>query len=352
MPTSPALNEKQRAFWLPDFCTPSVIVFLVLLTQVVVLIIFLAPTGASSPSLARFVAITAYAQLIALVSALCLCLSTRWRGPMNHPAAVATLITIPVLVAAGIASLVYIANLGDLLRLEHQPSDLGFAHFVGSTSAISALIAAAAYRYMQLVATREAQIKAHARAQLEALQARIRPHFLFNSLNSLAALIPIDPGAAERYLENLSDLFRAALRESDGDWTVQDEIDLAMKYLANEQVRLGDRLKVVWHLDEDLPLSRSIPVLSLQPLVENAIVHGISLLTQGGELSISAHVTGPRLIIEIINPCPALQGSAHGSQQALVNTQSRLTLALGDRAGIHTRRDGQRFHCTVTIPLD
>ena len=146
---------------------------------------------------------------------------------------------------------------------------------------IAALLGAAMLRYFYVLAQWQARLAAVTRAQVEALQARIRPHFLFNSMNTVAALIRVDPAAAERTVEDLSELFRAALGQHDtGDGTLGEELALVERYLAIEQLRLGERLRVRRELD-DLPADFPLPRLLLQPLVENAVRHGIQPLREG-----------------------------------------------------------------------
>src|SRR5690606_5465417 len=142
------------------------------------------------------------------------------------------------------------------------------AVFVGGVAALAAIITAAALRYFYVQQQWAEQVQAKADAEVRALQARIRPHFLFNSMNSIASLVRRDPATAERAIEDLSDLFRAALGAGQGPATLDEEIILAERFLAIEKLRLGDRLKVDWQREDDLPLTLSMPRLILQPLVE------------------------------------------------------------------------------------
>lgn len=149
----------------------------------------------------------------------------------------------------------------------------GFWRFVGGSAAVEALITALALRYFYVIDRWEAQVGAHARAEVDALQARIRPHFLFNSMNMIASLLRRDPEVAERAVLDLSDLFRAALGAGEGNSTLTEEVQLAERYLDIEQLRLGERLQVEWHKTEPLPWALAMPRLMLQPLLENAVLH-------------------------------------------------------------------------------
>ena len=163
-------------------------------------------------------------------------------------------------------------------------------------------------------------------ARLAELQARIRPHFLFNTLNSAIALVRAEPRKAERLLEDLSDLFRYALAEQGQSVTLADEIALAQRYLAIEQVRFGDRIQVEWSLDARAESAR-LPPLLLQPLVENAVKHGVEPSAEGARIKVSTQRRGSTVVIKVSNTVsggPA--GAPHGSGLALNNVRERLSL--------------------------
>lgn len=161
-------------------------------------------------------------------------------------------------------------------------------------------------------------------ARLSQLQARIRPHFLFNTLNSAIALVRDDPARAEAVLQDLSDLFRQALKEPGQAVTLGDEIELAKRYLEIEQVRFAERLLVEWDLD---PAARSarVPPLVLQPLVENAVKHGVEPSMAGAQVKVSTQRRGSTVVVKVTNTVPAGQGApGHGVAQA--NVRERLAL--------------------------
>ena len=161
-------------------------------------------------------------------------------------------------------------------------------------------------------------------ARLSELQARIRPHFLFNTLNSAIALVRAEPAKAEALLEDLSDLFRHALVEQGEAATLADEIALARRYLAIEQVRFGDRLQVEWALDPTADTAL-LPPLLLQPLVENAVRHGVEPSAEGAQVRISSQRRGSNVVIKVTNTVPAGPGEP-GHGLALNNVRDRLTL--------------------------
>ncbi|HEY8682239.1 MAG TPA: histidine kinase, partial [Rhodanobacter sp.] len=187
------------------------------------------------------------------------------------------------------------------------------------------------------------------RAQVEALQARIRPHFLFNSMNTVAALIRVDPDAAERTVEDLSELFRAALGQHDtGDGTLGEELALVERYLAIEQLRLGARLHVQRELD-DLPADYPLPRLLLQPLVENAVRHGIQPLREGGTVILRGHRDAAGIRIEIINPLPGTP-PASGNGHGLDSVRQRIAYRYGPLAKVQAGPQDARFVVLLQLP--
>ncbi|WP_158880994.1 histidine kinase [Rhodanobacter sp. L36] len=226
----------------------------------------------------------------------------------------------------------------------------GMFAFVRDDLLIAALLGAAMLRYFYVLAQWQARLAAVTRAQVDALQARIRPHFLFNSMNTVAALIRVDPDAAERTVEDLSELFRAALGQHDiGDGTLGDELALVERYLAIEQLRLGARLRVHRELD-DLPADFPLPRLLLQPLVENAVRHGIQPLRDGGDVTLRGRREGHTLHIEITNPLPgtpAVSGHGHG----LNSVMQRVAYRYGPQAKVQAGPQGDRFIVQLQLPM-
>lgn len=199
------------------------------------------------------------------------------------------------------------------------------------TGALMALVCLAWLQQRQ-----QQQVPVQTQARLEELQARIRPHFLFNTLNTAMALVQSDPDRAEEVLQDLAELFRRALAEPDAQVRLAEEVDLARRYLGIEQLRFGDRLKVTWYLDDeanDVPT----PVLLLQPLVENAIRHGVEPSVDGGWIEVHVRRQRDRVSVEVLNSLPPDAGrqpsaggqptlSTAGHGMALRNVQQRLAL--------------------------
>lgn len=165
---------------------------------------------------------------------------------------------------------------------------------------------------------------ASANARLAELQSRIRPHFLFNTLNSAIALVRAEPARAEAVLEDLAELFRSALVDRGDAVPLAQEIELAQRYLAIEKVRFGQRLRVQWVVDEAANQAM-VPPLLLQPLVENAVKHGVEPSADGADIKISTQRRGSTVVVKVTNTVPAGHGE-HGHGVALRNVEDRLKL--------------------------
>ncbi|MDE2270428.1 MAG: histidine kinase [Xanthomonadaceae bacterium] len=327
---------------LPDFCSAASVFTLVVVAELVVVIDALAPDARMDWR--GFATATAFVVWLALLASLLLCrlspLLVRWPRAFAWPLAWAALVGLVALASAIVA------------RLDHA---LGTAltpasglRFVLDNTILTALLGAALLRYFYVLAEWRARLAAVARAQFDALQARIRPHFLYNSMNTVAALVRVDPDAAERTVEDLSELFRASLGTDDKPSTLGAELGLMDRYLAIEQLRLGERLEVQRDLGE-LPAGLEMPALLLQPLVENAVYHGIQPRREGGTLRIAGRRIAGAVEIEIANPLPdtaAPRRSGHG----LDSVRRRIAYHFGERGALETRRDGDVFRVIVRLP--
>jgi two-component system, LytTR family, sensor histidine kinase AlgZ len=215
------------------------------------------------------------------------------------------------------------------------------------TLALGALLAATVLAYFRVSA--KAFSPALAEARLQALQARIRPHFLFNSLNAVLALIRRDPKRAERALEDLADLFRTLMADPRTFVRLADEISLLERYAELEQLRLGDRLRVTWELDT-APVDALLPSLVLQPLLENAVYHGVEPGTTSGEVVVHIERRGDRVLAWIENPYIEAEQSRAGNRMALDNIRERLALFFDAEARIETQAAGARYRVEIEMP--
>lgn len=195
-----------------------------------------------------------------------------------------------------------------------------------------------------------AQAPALAEARLSALTARIRPHFFFNSLNAVLGIMRDDPRRAESALEELAELFRALMRDNRELTLLSEEIALARKYLDIERLRLGERLQVVWTVDACPPDALAPPLL-LQPLLENAVYHGIEPMAEPGEIHVGIKNTSDGVRIEIDNPVTANREPRPGNHMAMENLRERLMLFYDLEARLETRQAGGRYWVCVDLPM-
>lgn len=187
-------------------------------------------------------------------------------------------------------------------------------------------------------------------ARLQALRARIRPHFLFNTINAVLGIVRAQPRQAERALEDMADLFRMAMSDAQNLVPLQQEIQLSKQYLALEQLRMGDRLRVDWQL-QNVPEDALIPPLLLQPLLENAVYHGIELLPEGGCIHIALRRGGDELQLKVENPCPVRDTVPHpGNKMALQNIRERLELLFDVEASYQVERGKDLYRVEITLP--
>ena len=224
------------------------------------------------------------------------------------------------------------------------PLDVGdLASWLGWT----ALLVVAVRAYFRYLAAVYAPSLAEAR--LLALTARIRPHFLFNSLNGVLGILRSDPRRAEAALEELADLFRALMRENRDLVPLADEVALCERYLALEHLRLGPRLSVRWDCAPDVGTAQ-VPPLFLQPLVENAVYHGIEPGAGPGEVAIAIRRHGPELRIEIVNPLQGGHSHPGGNRMAVDNIRERLMLFFDLEAGLETEQADGLHRVRIRLP--
>ena len=212
----------------------------------------------------------------------------------------------------------------------------------------SLVMAGCVMAYFHLRGAAQAPVLAEAR--LLALTARIRPHFLFNSLNGVLGVLRSNPRRAEEGLEELADLFRALMQDNRELVPLADEIALCERYLNLERLRLGDRLAVVWRRDAAADESL-VPPLFLQPLVENAVYHGIEPGAGPGTVSISIARRGPEVIIEIANPVLDAERHHAGNRMAVDNIRERLMLFFDLEAALDTEQTGDAYRVRIRLPF-
>lgn len=341
--SSNAVLIPQRGVYPPSFCRWRLLLAVVAVTQISVLLIAIGMLGGFS--LLWLGVVSLYAQSLALVTAMGLCITQSWLARLSARGAwlgswlMAIVTALAFSYSAGIVGTVLGAG----------PGRPDFSLFVLQSVLAVALVSVALFRYLFIRAQWRTQILARSEARVQALQARIRPHFLFNSLNTIASLIPEEPDAAERAIEDLADLFRGSMRRADSLISLSAELKLARKYLQMEQRRLGDRLLIDWQVSE-LPAGASILPLTLQPLLENAVAHGIAPRVDGGKIRVYGVGEKENIVITISNPLGPEQYSSEGHGMALANIRERLDLAFGPLSSLITHQDDQQFFAVLSLP--
>jgi two-component system sensor histidine kinase AlgZ len=219
-----------------------------------------------------------------------------------------------------------------LTQVQSQTSHL---YFQVRNLSISTIIAALGLRYLYLQYLWRQQVVAESQARFQALQSRIRPHFLFNSMNTIASLTRTKPELAEEVVHDLSDLFRANLSDAQNLSTLGKELELAQGYIRIEKQRLGERLRVEWDLEE-LPDEASMPALILQPLLENAVYHGVEPATGPGTIQITGRYRRHKVNLSIRNTLPDEGSSSHreSNRLAVDNIRQRLQALFDEEAGL------------------
>jgi two-component system sensor histidine kinase AlgZ len=344
--TRVAQPDASAPNWLPHFCSAPTLFAVMIVAELLVLVVELAPGTEVQSSLARLGVASVYVQWLALINAVVLCSLRQQLESLPTRSGFVVAWVVSVLVTA-LASTV-ICRMDQALGLHLTVAPGSTTRFVFGNAAICALIAAALLRYLFVLEQWRERVRAASKARFEALQARIRPHFLFNSMNTIASLIRTRPAEAERTVEDLADLFRAALGADDALGTLGEELDLVERYLHIEQLRLGDRLRI--DLDvADLPRDLCVPRLLLQPLVENAVYHGIQPRADGGTVGVSGRRVAGAVEIVVRNPLPPDAPPARNGV-SLANTRARIEYHFGTRGELRVEPGPETYTVNVRLP--
>jgi two-component system sensor histidine kinase AlgZ len=349
--TDSALAGAADTFFIPDFCAPRMVFAVVLIAELVALTLTLArPDAVFLTELAR---VSMFLQWLGLTSAAVLCYSRRWLARLTVPQSSAAVF------ALLLANTTVISELALWFGTTLDPGGLAEAvlpsdhwPFLLRNAGICVIVTALLLRYFFVTHQWQKHVRAEAHSRIQALQARIRPHFLFNSMNTIAALTRSDPQRAEEAVEDLADLFRATLRDSHSPLRLKEELELSRIYQRIEALRLGDRLEVKWDVAE-LPMRAFVPGLTVQPLLENAIYHGIEPLERGGTVTISGRVVDGEVELVVSNPValkPARTEERTGNRLALDNIRQRLDLAYGGRGSLNVDQQPDLYRVTVRFP--
>ena len=349
----PTTSGTDRSAYLPDFCEPRAVLAVVLVSALLAIVLALVQHSARDDFLVALARTSGYLLWIGLLCAVVLCKSRPWLARHSLRASSIVALSLVVGTVALVSEATY--QLGRAWEGElGVPSGIfprEHWKFLLPNVGIAAIVGAIALRYFHIAHEWRRSIELEARARIRALQAGIQPHFLFNSMNAIAALTRTDPARAEEAIEDLSDLFRFNLADAHGQITLGEELEVARAYQRIEELRLGDRLQVNW-LIGDMPADALVPSLVMQPLLENAIGHGIESRPEGGVVTVQARLDGPTLEIGVSNPLPPHHRPAStGDPVALDNIRQRLELAYPGRSAVKVEHSGDHYRVTLRFPL-
>ena len=329
-----SINQNPAATLLPNFRNLGVMLrVLVIVTALTVVAAMLKSSNLSS-LLQQWVGIAAVVQPIAILSLLLLGAANSWLHKIEYRSAVV------LIVLAELAITLLVLRFGALI-FETGMEDAGRDVFFAVATTLTLI------GYFNL--RNRALSPALSEARLQALQARIRPHFLFNSINAVLSLIRAEPRRAEAALEDMADLFRVLMADNRDLAPLENEVELCRQYLALEQLRLGARLQIDWHVD-NMPKDALMPPLVLQPLLENAVYHGIEPSIEPGVVSVNIYHVRDQVHMVLRNPYRK-DGNHHaGNKMALGNIRERLALHFDAEASLRTRAGDSEYEVHITIP--
>ena len=348
-PSSSRSGESGSQAYLPDFCAASTVFVVVVVAALVAIVLTLAGAAGSGRFLFELSKTALFVLWLSLLGCAVMCVL---RGRLEGAGKTRAFVLSFLILLAMCLLLAEIAY--QLTRVFAQSVIIHDSHagFLFRTFTVSAIVIALGMRYLYVSSEWRRSIVLEAQARISALQALIRPHFLFNSMNTIASLTRSNPQQAEEAVEDLSDLLRANLNTEKSRTTLKQELETAAIYQRIEKLRLGDRLRVRWDVGE-LPMRALIPSLTIQPLLENAIYHGIEQLPDGGEVSVTGRREGRELLITVSNPvAPGTARSTHGNKMAMSNIRQRFELAYGNRGSVSVSDENARFTVSLRFPFE
>ncbi len=340
-------SPSPRTF-LPDCCGKEAVFTVVIGGGLLALLLVLGSAQYLEDPWTSLGFLSLYVQWIGLLTLGLWCLSQRWLIRLGDTLGGLTAWALAMLVTLGVSETTawLFAGFPEMTDFAEAERGMRLLQSLG----ISAVLFALALRYLYLNHRWRLQLQAEAEARLQALQARIRPHFLFNSINTLASLIRSQPLLAEDLLSDMADLFRASLTERREASSLGAEIELTKGYLHIEQQRLGDRLRVEWDIEE-LPRQAKLPLLILQPLVENAVYHGVEPSLEPGPIRILGRYRHQQVNISIGNSLPPSDSPRRsGNRLAVDNIRQRLQTLFGHHASLEESRVDGQYQVRLVFP--
>jgi two-component system sensor histidine kinase AlgZ len=338
-----------REPFLPNFCAMRMVFAVVITAELLSIVLVLGSGRPASQFWPGLGLVSLYVQWMALAGAAALCILGPWLRRFNDTWSGILAWLILVVIAALVSEIasVLLGKVGQNRVLDPD----GHLGLLWKSLGISGIVSALVLRYLHMQHLWHEQVKAESEARLQALQSRIRPHFLFNSMNTIASLTRTRPSMAAEVVQDLADLFRVSLRDASRPSTLGDELEFARRYLNIEHQRLGERLQVDWDL-QDLPQEAMMPALVLQPLVENAVYHGIEPATEPGTIRIVGRYGHRRVDLSIFNSLPSGYGVSHrkGNQLALENIRQRLAGVFLGQASLTEHEEAGGFQVRLVFP--
>ena len=338
------------AFYLPNFCASRAAFAIVVVAELTAIVVSIARSAAQG-FWSELALSSLFLLWVGLLSAALLCVLRPLLARLGVQRGSSVALALMIAVVAAASAGVFLLGQTHLVRV--AGADLlfprRFGPFVLRNTAIGFVIAAVTLRYFYVTHQWRCNIELRAAARVHALQARIRPHFLFNSMNTIASLTRSDPALAEQAVQDLADLFRASLSDRHQTITLAEELSIARTYQRVEQLRLGERLRVHWDV-RGLPPDARVPGLMLQPLLENAIYHGIEPRPQGGTVTVTGERTAQLISLVVRNPLGERQAEREGNRVALANIRERLALLYGARALVKAGRFDEEYIVTLRFP--
>jgi two-component system, LytTR family, sensor histidine kinase AlgZ len=329
-----SINQNRYPNLLPDFRNLGVMLRILVAATAMSLAAAVIQASSWQIILDQWFGISALAQPIVILSLVVLSLVTRWLHRLDYKIAVVLVVLIELVIASAVVS--FTSSLFESATADVMRAML----FTGVFTAVM-------LGYFNLRS--RALSPAITEARLQALQARIRPHFLFNSINAVLSLVRSQPRRAETALEDMADLFRVLMADNRDLAPLQNEIELCRQYLSLEQLRLGERLQLDWHVD-NMPGDALVPPLVLQPLLENAVYHGIEPAIEPGVVSINIYHVRDEVHMVLRNPYRK-EGSHHvGNKMALGNIRERLHLHFDAEASLKASVGDDYYEVHITLP--
>jgi two-component system, LytTR family, sensor histidine kinase AlgZ len=345
----PKLNKQLNTSFLPNFCSAEALFVVVLSAELLAIVLSLALPIYSRDILYDLAMNSLFVQWISLSCVGLLCLLRKYFINLSEIKAATISYLIILLVALIISELSWWA----LYVYPNSMAPTRDLHglFLIRSMGVSAIVGAIVLRYLYVQHQWRKNIEAMAMSRYQALQSRIRPHFLFNCMNTIASLTRKSPELAEQSIEDLADLFRASLLEPTELYKISEEWKICQHYLRIESLRLAERLTVEWDID-DLPEDALLPPLSLQPLLENAIYHGIEQLAEGGTINVKGEFNNDKLIINFTNPVPPanVKDTHKGNKHAQENIRQRLSTIFSEESNLHINHIDNKYSIILTIP--